>query len=119
MLLYKYFFYVTYRLIRRVELDLPSAKHGDRAFETVCIITLIQMFNLITIFDTANKKVFLGLSTAIIFVMNCIIFLSRNRFENIISQFNTTHPSNLIKTVVAGYLIISFAALVIVHMIWR
>lgn len=114
MLLYKYLFFFIYRLVKSIELDLPSVKYDDRAFETVCFMTMFEMFNLVTFIYPIDRTM-LWIAIGVMFLVNCLIFLSKKRFRKIIQQFETTKPSIFLKFAIVGYLISSILLFVFVR----
>lgn len=116
MYLYNYLFFFIYRFIKSIELEIPSVKHNDRVFETICAMTIIQIFNVITIFDPNDRQI-LWVPIGVIFFINCIVFYNKKRFRNIINQFTTTHPSTFTKIAVLGYLTVSLLAFVIIRLV--
>ncbi len=120
MVLYKYLFFVIYRTIRSIELDLITVKHDDRCLETIFVMTIIQAFNILTVIEPSEaeggKVVFITIFL-FIFLFNCFIFWDTKRLRELTNLFTVSKPSKAIRWTVLSYLIGGLLAFIVVRLL--
>lgn len=101
MRVYYNLFYVIFSFIQSIERGYSYQNDSNRAFNTIIVITLLEIANLVSINPTFFKGSFLYVLVAILLLTNYLFFIHKKKYLTIVSQ---QQNSNSIKLTYVSYI---------------
>ena len=83
--MYNYLFKSFYSLLRRVEFGANYETDNSRAQQTIVLVSLFELLNLMSIFSQIIRGYILVAPLALLLVINYFIFLFGDRYKKIVS----------------------------------
>jgi hypothetical protein len=77
----------------------------NRTFSVTMFISILQLLNIMSVLSLAMSWIWICI--CILAASNSIIFLGRNRYGNIVKEYNNRRPSLFVKSIVVGYILMT------------
>lgn len=110
--IYNSLFLSIYLFIKNIERGYSNQTDDARFFGTAMFISILELLNLITIFNTWLLKDRIFATFILLAIFNTVYFYYKDRYKIIIKGYGPT--SRQVKTFVMLYILISFISFILV-----